>query len=290
MRLTKGDRLSGGFNIWLWFAIGILIVAIEWPVQSKAKPSLLVNWIACYLNFETSLRPMAGCLLENIIVFSPCPHVSVRGSSSNLLQLVDREFESVAMHCGARTNHASPRFSVVRKIEVIWHRPSILSDPYIDCADHAPRGGLAAIFPNRKESPFGDSFGSLIGSPKRFDILNEHISAQLALSVIFCVPYQIPSRPVQREGGEKKKEREYHNKRVGDFKSSSSYRPELGSLISSLLGLIMAFVFGCRARYLLPYSSFVGVVCLLIGVVLSFQSTIGLLFGFDAWSLLRWLR
>ncbi len=64
----------------------------------------------------------------------------------------------------------------------------------------------------------------------------------------------------------------------------------LGSLLSSLLGFALAFpISALGADYWDDGKRLRGGGCLLASVLLGFQSTFGLLLGFDMWSLWRLL-
>lgn len=92
------------------------------------------------------------------------------------------------------------------------------------------------------------------------------ICTQLFLRSSFSPSDQISRGPPQGES-------EKYQKSVSNFKPSPEDKPEFGSLIISIIGLICASHLYRRFR--------------MIGILLGAQSLFGLLFGLDLWSLWR---
>jgi len=91
----------------------------------------------------------------------------------------------------------------------------------------------------------------------------------------FEASFGASERPVsdipQPVGGPPKREGKYDKQRIGYFQPPSEYKPVFGSLFVSLLSLGVASRIFSRFR--------------IVAVILAFQATVGILMGFDLWSL-----
>ncbi len=118
----------------------------------------------------------------------------------------------------------------------------------------------------------------------------KNIGSQLLNGTVFRTSNQPTCGQPQGKSGEEKQKSNGHQKRVGDFESVAiERRPELGSLLSIIIGFGAAFPLAAIAADLIDARRRVlGYLCLLIVGILGFQATVGLLFGFDLWSLGRW--
>jgi hypothetical protein len=90
-----------------------------------------------------------------------------------------------------------------------------------------------------------------------------------------------PSNPAERKG-------ERNERRIGDLQPTTKDGPVLGSLILGLVCIAVAFPLGIRGMAIFDSPpTLYNVICLLIATYLAFVSTIGLLFGWDLWSVLQ---
>lgn len=123
-----------------------------------------------------------------------------------------------------------------------------------------------------------------LGNPH---LRSENIRSKLSFGGFLCASYKTPSRPPQSDCREEKKKGEGNQKCVGDFEPIAiERRPELGSLLASLLGFALAFPISAIGGDLWDAGKrLCGGCCLMFAIVLGFQSTFGLLLGFDLWSL-----
>lgn len=88
--------------------------------------------------------------------------------------------------------------------------------------------------------------------------------------------HQVASGPIQKPSGNEKTSGEQRNERVSYLEPvAKERRPELGSLLASVLTLVAAFFFGDRRG------------AVVFAPLLIVYSVIGLLLGLDLWSLLR---
>ena len=92
--------------------------------------------------------------------------------------------------------------------------------------------------------------------------------------------------PPQGEGREKKEKRKNHEKRIRDFQSVPDYHPELGSLISTIVSILFAYlIFGLGLHAFDRQRTYVFAACVGASCLLAFQGTIGFVLGWDFWSL-----
>jgi hypothetical protein len=96
---------------------------------------------------------------------------------------------------------------------------------------------------------------------------------------------ELDRRPYPR--GHKQTSSENNNENVRNLQSPTEYRPEFGSLIASLVSLFGGFLLCIAAR---RFGGALDWFCLSLGLLLIVQSTVGLLFGLDWWSLGRRFR
>ncbi len=106
--------------------------------------------------------------------------------------------------------------------------------------------------------------------------------------IVSSFPKLISGSP-EGDGSAKKTQRDENQKRIGDFEfKPKERRPEFGSLLFSIVGLIMAFFFCVRGLSLRDGGyRFAGVALFCVGVLLAIDSTIGFLLGLDLWRLGR---
>lgn len=100
------------------------------------------------------------------------------------------------------------------------------------------------------------------------DWLNRDVSPQLPFGGFGGPVHESSSGPPQCECKK-------YEESIGNFHAPSEERPVFGSLLAAMGGLIVASA--CYRRFRI------------LAVALAFMSTIGLLFGFDLWSLAVWV-
>jgi hypothetical protein len=119
-------------------------------------------------------------------------------------------------------------------------------------------------------------------SKGRFGITGENVSALTGNGSI----YQSFGRSPQQECCGKQQQREQNQETIGDLYSVSEYRPKLASLVSSIIGIIGAFILCVRGAGWWDdgYRAY-GAAITIAGYALVISSIAGLLVGLDPWSL-----
>lgn len=119
--------------------------------------------------------------------------------------------------------------------------------------------------------------------------LSGQISTQLPLGILVRTSYEASSGDPQSDGGKEKEGSESRNKSVGYFEPiAKERRPELGSLLAALIGFALAFPLAAIGADLWDAGRKLrGAIYMALVAFLGFQSTFGILLGFDLWSLGR---
>jgi len=98
-------------------------------------------------------------------------------------------------------------------------------------------------------------------------VLQEDVGPQVSFRSFVSPRYQSQSSPPQSE-------REQDQQSIRNLQPMPEDRPELGSLIASIITIILASSIYRRSK--------------IIGVPLGFYGFVGILFGIDIWSLIEW--
>lgn len=121
--------------------------------------------------------------------------------------------------------------------------------------------------------------------------LDKNVSAQLPLGGSFGSNDKSPSRPPKGERCEKQQSSKSNQQGIRDFEPITKERgPEFGSLLLSIIAMAIAFPILAVGQDLWDSKMrWRGGFLVALSIWTGFQSTIGLLFGFDLWSLWRLL-
>lgn len=122
------------------------------------------------------------------------------------------------------------------------------------------------------------------------DINGMDVGPQLAIGRHLSACNETLCRAIEPPRGDEQSGSEKSNQRIRDLKPiAKERRPELGSFLAAVLTLYMAFFLGSKGDDL-RNKGFrrAGTACLCAGPPLIIYAVIGLLFGLDVWSILRW--
>ena len=121
--------------------------------------------------------------------------------------------------------------------------------------------------------------------------VHPNISAQLPFGRVFSILYQPTSSYIQTDGGKKQKQRDDNKQSIRNLQPIPvERRPELGSLIAALFSVSFGLYVGVKAGDFLYDGRKVAAGLLFFAcVLLGISGTVGVLLGFDLWSLWRLL-
>lgn len=255
-------------------AVAFIVDAIKWSAEAKTESTVFGQRITCHEQFEAKLSSASWCIFKNIVVVDPSPKESAGLLIPEHLKVLDANWNWGPPHdIFWRDSHRSSNtVSRIRKIEISGQ--SADSSYIRNVASSKPRRGLARIFPVWGEYPTDDGVSRPVTDKLPFKFLFGDVSPQLKFGSFFGPLYKSSGGTVKPPGGNEKTGREERNQRIGDLKPiAKERRPELGSFLSCVLLLVLAF---WTTRWWLA--------CPLI-----VYAVFGLLLGLDPWTMFRWV-
>jgi hypothetical protein len=208
-----------------------------------------------------------------ILIGGPSPNEQTYLLYSNSLKNIrfDGQMLSEYLSFWANQSATGRRFALIFE-QKIWRKVSLKTQICIPTCMHQQiaRWGRSIIFPSGSEEPPGIAPPWSARPLECFPLNSRNalvdISPQLHLGGGSGLFHQVSSSPPQREG-------EQHKQSISNLQLpvQNGKGPVLGSLLTAMIGLVIASACYRRAGF--------------TSILLAFISTVGLLFGFDLWSL-----
>jgi len=250
----------------------------------------------CKEQFNTKAGRMLGSSIENIKIFCFTPHVNfINIAEINLCNIVqginisfgkfnclDDDISFWAYH------HRNVFHFIICKFEIIGKFMIKNITTYTN--SQIPRWGISTIFPVCKKLPFCLFRFSNISHFFKFNVFEKYESS-LSRNQSFFSEASLPNRHTSQNSSEQYKKSSKKNKKaVSNSEPVTKEYIELGSLVSSFICNVIGFVllvFGviCFLNQKLTWGFFL----LICGLIFVLDGTLGLLLGWDVWSLWRYL-